>query len=55
MGIGAASLMGGVRMKNISDVYEYIEMEKEPSSCIDSSETEVLTKEDKTFPSVRVA
>lgn len=47
IGIGAASLVDGIRMKNISDIYEYIEMEKEPSPCFEISETEELTKEDK--------
>ena len=47
IGIGAASLIDGIRMKNISDINEYIEMEEEPNLCIETSETEVLTKEDK--------
>ena len=47
MGIGAASCMDGVRMKNISDIQEYIQIEEMPSSCEEKSETEVLTKEDK--------
>ena len=47
IGIGAASLVDGIRMRNISDINEYIEMEEEPSLCIETAETEVLTKEDK--------
>ena len=47
IGIGAASLLEGIRTKNICDINEYIVIGKEPNSRVDSSETEVLTKEDK--------
>lgn len=47
MGIGAASCMDGVRMKNICDIQGYIQIEQTPNSCVEQSETEVLTKEDK--------
>lgn len=47
LGIGAASYIEGVRMKNISDINEYISIERVPSSSEDESETEILTNEDK--------
>ena len=34
-------------MKNISDINEYISIERVPSSSEDESETEILTNEDK--------
>lgn len=47
LGIGAASYMDGVRLKNICDINEYINIEKTPNSSEDKTETELLTKEDK--------
>ena len=46
LGIGAASYMNGVRMKNICDINDYINIERMPSSSEDNNETEMLTKED---------
>ena len=47
IGIGAASYMNGVRIKNICDINEYISIESTPNSSEDKVETEILTKEDK--------
>ncbi len=46
MGLGAASCIDNVRMKNISSLKEYIEL-KRSESYLDKDETEVLSEEDK--------
>ena len=46
IGIGAASLLEGRRLKNITDINEYIMKESTPCSCLDIEETQTLTKED---------
>ena len=47
MGIGAASYMHNVRMKNISDINEYINIDRNNPMCDDKTEMELLTTEDK--------
>ena len=46
MGLGAASCIDNVRMKNISSLKKYLEL-NEGDNYLEASETEVLTKEDK--------
>ena len=46
MGLGAASCIDNVRMKNISSLNEYLQL-NEGDNYLDSSETEVLSEEEK--------
>lgn len=46
IGLGAASCIDNVRMKNISSLKEYIEL-KDSAGYLDEDETEVLTEEEK--------
>lgn len=47
IGIGAASYINSVRMKNISDISEYINIDRNSPMCDGKTEMELLTIEDK--------